>query len=243
MKNYEEYVSPTTSGGKIRKFREYCGFTQKELGILCGFSENTAQVRIGQLENNSRIPNDKLLTVLAQNLNVNKNALIDFNLKDLNVAKHALFNIEDLHGLRPVKIDGHIYLDFSGFTEYGFIDSVSDVPFGFTTPYKEHASFLEDWFEMYEKCSITKEDSIELKKLKRKEYELWRSKVSLSENESELKKLMIEWEVLEIQLDIENSSTSHSKKEASKIKMLSSKQEEVEEKIKKLLERIELYEN
>ena len=55
MRNTEDTgsISPGSIGGKIKKYRELRGWTQKELGIRCGFTESTADVRIAQYEINS----------------------------------------------------------------------------------------------------------------------------------------------------------------------------------------------
>ena len=52
----EGYISPGTIGGKIKRYRELRGWSQKELGIKCGFSASTADVRIAQYEKNKKIP-------------------------------------------------------------------------------------------------------------------------------------------------------------------------------------------
>ena len=43
-------------GKRIRFFREQRGMTQKRLGMLVGFSEATASVRIAQYETGMRTP-------------------------------------------------------------------------------------------------------------------------------------------------------------------------------------------
>ena len=39
-----EYISPGSIGGKIKRIREHLGLSQKQLGLRCGFSESTADV-------------------------------------------------------------------------------------------------------------------------------------------------------------------------------------------------------
>ena len=51
-----DFISPGSIGAKIKKIREYRGLTQKILGIRCGFSDATADVRIGQYEKNKKTP-------------------------------------------------------------------------------------------------------------------------------------------------------------------------------------------
>ena len=50
----DDYVSPGSIGGKIKRIREHLGLTQKQLGLRCGFSENTADVRIRQYESTKK---------------------------------------------------------------------------------------------------------------------------------------------------------------------------------------------
>ena len=51
--------------------------SQKELGLRCGFTPNTAGVRILQYEKNKRIPRPKLLKTIADVLGVKEIDLVD----------------------------------------------------------------------------------------------------------------------------------------------------------------------
>ena len=57
-------------GSRIRFIRLKRGYTQKELGLKVGFSENTAEVRITQYENDARTPRNELLSSIAKALEV-----------------------------------------------------------------------------------------------------------------------------------------------------------------------------
>lgn len=46
----ENWVSPGSLGQKIKKIRMLRKYTQKELGVMCGFSFSSADVRIAQYE-------------------------------------------------------------------------------------------------------------------------------------------------------------------------------------------------
>ena len=46
-------TNSSSIGGRIKKIREFRNLTQRELGVKCGFSESTADVRIGQYERKS----------------------------------------------------------------------------------------------------------------------------------------------------------------------------------------------
>lgn len=59
-----------TIGERIKFYRNVNGFTQKELGVLCGFSEATADVRIAQYEKNLKIPRNDILLKIAKSLSI-----------------------------------------------------------------------------------------------------------------------------------------------------------------------------
>ncbi|MCF0134075.1 MAG: helix-turn-helix transcriptional regulator [Blautia sp.] len=165
MKLFEDegYVSPGSIGGKIKKIRELRGLTQKELGIKCGFSLSTADVRIAQYEKNKKVPREKALKDITGALNIDEWALFDADLLPYNRMYHALFDMEDFHGLHPVKKDDGIYLEFSGHTTLGQDINRHDF-----------YDFLQQWYDMYQKYLPTSADTKEEKEHKAKEYALWR---------------------------------------------------------------------
>lgn len=59
-----------TIGERIKLYRNAKKLSQKELGIKCGFSYSTADVRIGQYENNSKIPRNDILLKIAKSLSI-----------------------------------------------------------------------------------------------------------------------------------------------------------------------------
>ena len=50
-----------TQGERIKYIRNSRKMTQKQLGLLCGFSESTADVRIRQYESNAKAPKQDTL--------------------------------------------------------------------------------------------------------------------------------------------------------------------------------------
>ena len=160
----DKFVSPGSIGGKIKKFREMRGWSQKELGIRCGFSPSTADVRIAQYEKNKKIPREKALKDLADALGIEEYALFDADLMVYNRMYQALFDLEDFHGLHPVKKDYGYYLEFSGPTKLH--------PYGVTR--EDYRGFLEKWYEMRQKYMPNDGDSAEEKKNKATAYALWR---------------------------------------------------------------------
>ena len=79
-------------------------------------------------------------------------------------ACHALFDLEDFHGLHPVKINGRYYLEFSGPTLLQK-NSIHEL---------ENESFLRKWAEEREKWLPERRDTEEETIEKRKQYDLWR---------------------------------------------------------------------
>ena len=104
--NRNEFISPGSIGGKIKRIREHLGLSQKQLGLRCGFSESTADVRIRQYESNKKVPREKALKTLCSALEIEEHALFDADLLPESAMYHALFDIEDFHGLHPVQLSG-----------------------------------------------------------------------------------------------------------------------------------------
>ncbi|MCR5024752.1 MAG: helix-turn-helix domain-containing protein, partial [Lachnospiraceae bacterium] len=156
-------ISPGSIGGKIKKYRELRGWSQKELGIRCGFSSSTADVRIAQYEKNKKIPREKALKDIAAALEIDECALFDADLLIYNRMYHALFDMEDFHGLHPVKRGDSYYLEFSGSTVLG--QNITRVDF---------RDFLEKWYEMRQKYQPNGSDTPEEKAAKEKAYAIWR---------------------------------------------------------------------
>lgn len=76
-------------GKQICCFRKQRNMTQKQLGILAGFPEKSADVRISQYESGARSPKGELLNALAV-------PHIDYDEEIL----HFLFWMEDAYGLK-----------------------------------------------------------------------------------------------------------------------------------------------
>jgi len=63
-------------GIKLRRLRKMRGYTQKQLGLLVGFSEETADVRITQYETGTRVPKADMIKKMAEILKVNPDYLM-----------------------------------------------------------------------------------------------------------------------------------------------------------------------
>lgn len=100
-------------GERIHFFRIMRGMTQKYLGMLVGFPEKSADVRLAQYETGSRKPKADLTVALAQALDVAPQAL---DIPDINSQiglMHTLFALEDICGLTISETDGEVCLKVS----------------------------------------------------------------------------------------------------------------------------------
>ena len=106
------WESPGSLGQKIKKIRMLRRYTQKELGVMCGFSLSSADVRIAQYEKNKKIPREKILKAMCNALGVGEGALVHADMLSYQEMFYALFDMEDFHGLHPVKKEDGYYLRF-----------------------------------------------------------------------------------------------------------------------------------
>lgn len=97
-------------GERIHFFRIARGMTQKYLGILLGFPEKSADVRLAQYETGTRTPKADLTAALAQALDVSPQALAVPDIDSYIGLMHTLFTLEDIYGLTVSEADGEICL-------------------------------------------------------------------------------------------------------------------------------------
>ncbi len=95
---------------RIRFFRNLRGMTQKYLGMLVGFPEKTADIRMAQYEAGARTPKEELTRALAHVLDVSPAALSVPQFRDDVELMHMLFSLEDLCGLTVRKGEDGIAL-------------------------------------------------------------------------------------------------------------------------------------
>lgn len=108
-------------GQRIKHIRTLRGLTQKELGEKIGFTGKTSDVRIAQYESESRTPKDKLLSDIAEALQVSPKSLHVPNIDSYIGVIHTLFALEDMYGLKVNEIDGQLCLTLD--KENGIIHS------------------------------------------------------------------------------------------------------------------------
>lgn len=97
-------------GERIHFFRIMRGMTQKYLGMLVGFPERSADVRLAQYETGSRKPKADLTAALAQALDVAPQALDIPDIDSYIGLMHTLFALEDIYGLTISETNGEACL-------------------------------------------------------------------------------------------------------------------------------------
>ena len=138
-------------GERIHFFRIMRGMTQKYLGMLVGFPERSADVRLAQYETGSRKPKADLTAALAQALDVAPQALDIPDIDSQIGLMHTLFTLEDIYGLTVSESDGEICLKVSK-------DKNKDAA--------ELLKMLSAWKEQADKLSA--------EKISREDYDQWR---------------------------------------------------------------------
>lgn len=97
-------------GERIHFFRTMRSMTQKYLGMLVGFPDKSADVRLAQYETGSRKPKADLTASLAQALDVAPQALDVPDIDSYIGLMHTLFTLEDIYGLTIGEADGEVCL-------------------------------------------------------------------------------------------------------------------------------------
>lgn len=106
----QQEIADMAIGERIHFFRILRGLTQKYLGMILGFPEKSADVRLAQYETGTRTPKAELTVALAQALGVSPHALSVPDI-DSNVGlMHTLFTLEDRYGLTIREADGEVCL-------------------------------------------------------------------------------------------------------------------------------------
>ena len=134
-------------GDKIKFFRKKMELTQKQLGMMIGFPESNADVRMAQYESSSRKPSYFVRRSLAEKLGVSLYSLEapDIDVSNINTTMHTLFALEDLYGLKTNIADGEVTLHFD-------MTNISDPSFfEMVTAWAEQAA-------KYKSGEISKED-------------------------------------------------------------------------------------
>ena len=97
-------------GERIHFLRTLRGMTQKYLGVMVGFPEKSADVRLAQYETGARSPKADLTASLANALDVSPQALAVPDIDSYTGLMHTLFTLEDRYGLQIDEADGEVCL-------------------------------------------------------------------------------------------------------------------------------------
>ena len=138
-------------GERLRFFRTKRGLTQKMMGLMVGYPEKSADIRVAQYENGSRYPKDEVIDDLAGALEVHPKALALPDIDSYIGLLHTLFALEDLYGIRVSTVAGEPFL---------FVDTTGN------EDAEELHSMLLAWSEQ-----VTKLESGEIS---REDYDRWR---------------------------------------------------------------------
>jgi transcriptional regulator with XRE-family HTH domain len=134
-------------GERIKQARVHRKMTQKELGMMVGFDEKTADVRIAQYESSTRTPKADMRNKLAEALNINYRYFFDSHQYAAEDIMFLLFELDDTLNLRLTPFE-------------------KDKKVNVHIPYNLVDSFLLDWMEqerMLADGEITREQYIEWK--------------------------------------------------------------------------------
>ena len=97
-------------GERIRFLRNLHGATQKWLGIKLGYSEKTAETRVGQYEIGVRTPKDDMIKDIAKIFGVSPQVIKLPDIDNYDALLHTLFAIEDIYGLTINMLDDEFCL-------------------------------------------------------------------------------------------------------------------------------------
>jgi transcriptional regulator with XRE-family HTH domain len=97
---------------RIRFFRNLRGLTQKQLGMMLGFPERSADVRMAQYETGARTPKTDVTNNLSSVFGVSPLALTVPDIDTNYGLMHTLFALEDIYGLEIDEIDGEACIRF-----------------------------------------------------------------------------------------------------------------------------------
>lgn len=98
------------TGERIHFFRNLRGMTQKYLGLMVGFPERSADIRLAQYESETRTPKAEITEKLAAVLDVSPKAIDLPDIDSYTGLMHTFFALEDRYGLKVGEIDGELCL-------------------------------------------------------------------------------------------------------------------------------------
>ena len=134
-------------GQRIKHARLHRGLTLKELGLMVGFDENTADVRIAQYESSTRTPKADMREKLGKALEINPRYFFDSDLYAAEDIMFLLFEVDGVHKLDLTPFKDGTRTRVNVHVNYNLVDD-----------------FLVDWMEKKRELAggtITKHDYTE----------------------------------------------------------------------------------
>lgn len=159
------------TGERIKRIREFRGITQTAFGLLLGYPEKSASVRIAQYES-SRMPKKDTLIEMSKILKCNINAL--YTGDGLGLAEEtmqSLFWLEELvgSGFFVFKFDSYYdkedkSLLTAKYNDYNYFGTFP--PIGIAMDYGLVNDFMQEW--------ALRHEELKSKKITRDEYFEWK---------------------------------------------------------------------
>jgi transcriptional regulator with XRE-family HTH domain len=139
-----------TQGERIKYIRQQRGFTQQQLGEICGFSDTTAGVRIRQYESNKKSPKNDTLMLIAHALKVNYIAIKNYDLGCAEDILETLFwldcagNTIELFALNKENDYKDNWKYRGSYNDEEYMSAFA--PYGIVINYGLVNEFMEEWF-------------------------------------------------------------------------------------------------
>ena len=189
---FDELYAGKRIGSKIRKIRESQGMSQAELGEKIDLNAN----RIQQYENGARKPKLALAQKIAKALGVETLALLDPIITSDTGAMYGLFDMEEFHNLKLVKINDKIFISFG--------DGITSL-----SPLNR---FIEEWYKIQQQRDdkLMLAATAEEKEKILREYKMWEwtfPRPLIDETTKLDKKELIRQRISELQKELEDLET------------------------------------
>ena len=99
-------------GWTLKQCRKHLGIKQKELGMMLGYSESTADTRIAQYECEARHPKEDTILKICEILGIAEQSILPPSVESELGAVHTLMHLDSIYGLEMKKDNGEIYIRF-----------------------------------------------------------------------------------------------------------------------------------
>lgn len=141
-----------TQGERIKLIRELRKMTQKDLGIACGFSDTTADVRIRQYESNKKSPKKDTLNEIAGALQVHVYSIMQYETDNATDTIETLFWLEtagiiSLFEMKKENNPDNEWVYKGSYNDSNYFNY--NPPIGITVKYNLVNEFMQEWYIRY----------------------------------------------------------------------------------------------